>query len=85
VFVIVAAVLVFAGLVVLISSPFSVLGGVLGVAHGLLTGLGLLAGGVSLAALQTLFVIGLANLLIRYGRLHLRLIRPVASQDGRSP
>jgi len=41
-----------------------------------LGGLGLMAGGVSLASVVTLVSIGLVNALIWYGRLHYRLLKP---------
>jgi uncharacterized membrane protein len=47
-----------------------------GVGAALLGGLGLMAGGVSLAAVVTLVSIGLVNALIWYGRLHYRLLKP---------
>jgi uncharacterized membrane protein len=42
----------------------------------LLAGLGLMAGSASCAAVLTLLTIGLINLLVRYGRLHYRLLKP---------
>jgi uncharacterized membrane protein len=47
-----------------------------GIGAALLTGLGLMAGGVSLASVVTLVSIGLVNALIWYGRLHYRLLKP---------
>jgi uncharacterized membrane protein len=41
-------------------------------------GIGMMAGAVSGAALLTLVVIGLVNLLVRYGRLHYQLLQPSA-------
>lgn len=43
----------------------------------ILAGLGLMAGAVCLTALLSLAAIGLAHLLVRYGRLHYRLVRRV--------
>jgi uncharacterized membrane protein len=71
----VAAALMVAGLVVLLVSPFALLTG--GFIQGLLAGLGLLSAGVALAALQVLKGMGLTDLLIRYGRFHLRLLKPI--------
>ncbi len=72
-FVCFAAALVVVGLVFLIISPF-----VHGL-HGLLFGTGLLSGGLSLGALLILIGMGLTNLLIRYGRFHIRLLKPVSA------
>jgi len=47
-----------------------------GIAAALLTGLGLMAGGVSLTAVVTLVSTGLVNALIWYGRLHYQLLKP---------
>ena len=44
---------------------------------GMFTGLGFMSGSVAAAAILTVIVIGLVNLLIRYGRLHYRLLQPV--------
>ena len=75
-----AAGMIVAGLGLLISLPFG-LGGEMagnGVQAGLLS-LACVAGGVSLASLMTLVVIGLSHLLIRYGRFHVRLVQPVST------
>jgi uncharacterized membrane protein len=72
----VAAALMVAGVVVLLVSPFGLAEG--GFVQGLLGGLGVLAGGVSLGAFVALAGVGLTSLLIRYGRFHLRLIKPIA-------
>jgi uncharacterized membrane protein len=74
-FVCVAAALVVFGLVVFIISPFGPFGPVL---RALLAGIGMFTGGLSLGALVILLSIGLTNLLIRYGRFHVRLIKPIA-------
>jgi uncharacterized membrane protein len=73
----VAAALAVAGVIVLLVSPFSIVGG--DFLRMLLTGLGLTSGGVSLGALMTLASIGLINFLIQYGRLHLRLLKPITA------
>jgi uncharacterized membrane protein len=39
-------------------------------------GLGLMSGSVASAAVLMLVIIGLVNLLVRYGRLHFRLLKP---------
>jgi uncharacterized membrane protein len=39
-------------------------------------GLGMMSGSISAAAVLSLVVIGLINLLVRYGRLHYRLLQP---------
>lgn len=62
------------GAMVFAAGPFSHYPG--GVGAALLTGLGLMAGGVSLAAVVTLVSVGLVNALIWYGRLHYRLLKP---------
>jgi uncharacterized membrane protein len=72
----VAAVMVTAGFVMLAVAPFHLFGG--GFLPALLGGLGFLSGGLSLGALVVLGCIGLSNLLIRFGRFHVRLIKPVA-------
>ncbi len=71
-----AAALVVAGLVMMAASPFSIFAGRF--PQALLGGLGFLSGGMSLGALMALIGIGLTNLLIRYGRFHIRLIKPIA-------
>jgi uncharacterized membrane protein len=62
------------GAFVFAAGPFAHAPGGIGAA--LLTGLGLMAGGVSLASVVTLVSIGLVNALIWYGRLHYRLLKP---------
>ena len=62
------------GAVMLAGGPFADVPG--GVGAAMLTGLGLMAGGVSTGAVLTLFSIGLVNALIWYGRLHYRLLKP---------
>jgi uncharacterized membrane protein len=62
------------GAVVFAAGPFADFPG--GVGAALLTGLALMAGGVSLAAVVTLVSTGLVNALIWYGRLHYRLLKP---------
>ena len=41
-----------------------------------LVGLGCMAGAVALAALISLFAVWLVNALLRFGRLHYRVIKP---------
>lgn len=71
----VSAALAVAGVIVLLVSPFSILGGAF--FHMLLTGVGLTSAGVSIGALIGLASIGLINFLIQYGRFHMRLIKPI--------
>jgi uncharacterized membrane protein len=73
----VAAALAVAGVIVLLVSPFAVLGG--GFLQALLSGLGLTSAGVAIGALMTLASIGLINFLIAYGRFHMRLIKPITA------
>ena len=73
----VAAALAVAGVIVLLFSPFAIIGG--GFLKVLLTGMGLSSAGVSLGALMTLAGVGLINFLIQYGRLHMRLIKPITA------
>ncbi|MDB5459927.1 MAG: hypothetical protein JWO72_1668 [Caulobacteraceae bacterium] len=74
----VAAAFVVAGIVIVLVSPFHgiVSGGFL---LGLIGGIGFFSGGLSLGALVSLCGIGLTNLMIRFGRFHVRLIKPVAA------
>jgi uncharacterized membrane protein len=76
-FVCAAAALVVAGLVMLVVMPFRLF------SHDftqvLFCGLGFFSGGLSIGALVVLGSIALSNLLIRYGRFHMRLIKPVAA------
>lgn len=62
------------GAVVLAAGPFA--HGPGGIGAALLTGLAMMAGGVSLASVVTLVSIGLVNALVWYGRLHYRLLKP---------
>jgi uncharacterized membrane protein len=73
VFACVSAALIVVGLIMLIASPFG------DFLHHLLCGLGMVSGGLSLGALAILLSMGLTNLLMRYGRFHVRLIKPVAA------
>jgi uncharacterized membrane protein len=73
-FFIVALVGFVGGAVVFAAGPFA--HGPGGVGAALLTGLGLMAGSLSLAAVLTLLSIGLVNGLVWYGRLHYRLLQP---------
>lgn len=47
-----------------------------GVAAAMLAGIGLMAGSVSLGAVLCLVTVGFVNLLVWYGRLHYRLLKP---------
>jgi uncharacterized membrane protein len=62
------------GAVVFAAGPFA--HGPGGIGAALLTGLALMAGGVSMGAVLTLISIGLVNALVWYGRLHYRLLKP---------
>jgi len=73
----VAAAFVIAGVFMLLFSPFSILGGHF--IQGALGGLGFLSGGMAMGCLSALASIGLVNFLIRYGRFHLRLIKPITA------
>lgn len=73
----VAAALAVAGVVVLLVSPFAIFGGAF--VQCLLAGLGLTSAGVSIGALMALAGMGLINFLIRYGRFHMRLIKPITA------
>ncbi len=74
----VAAAFVVAGIVFLLVSPFhGIVSG--GFFKGVLGGIGFFAGGLSLGALVSLCGIGLTNLLIRYGRFHVRLMQPATA------
>lgn len=48
----------------------------------ILAGLGVMAGSTFLGALLTLATIGLVNLLVWYGRLHYRLLKPAIDPQG---
>jgi len=48
----------------------------------ILGGIGLMAGGASQLAILTLLSIGLVNLLVWYGRLHYRLLKPAIEPQG---
>jgi uncharacterized membrane protein len=73
----VACGLAVAGAVVLLASPFALIGGAF--LHAALAGVGLLAAGAALGALTAAAAIALTDLLVRYGRFHLRLLRPIAA------
>lgn len=45
-------------------------------------GLGVMAGATSLGAITTIVTIGLVNLLVWYGRLHYRLLKPAIEPQG---
>ena len=71
----VAAALSVAGVITLMVSPFTLFGG--GFLQTLLAGMGTLSAGVAIGALVALCAVGLVNFLIRYGRFHLRLLKPI--------
>lgn len=73
----IAAALVIAGTFGLLFSPFAIFGAHF--AQAFLGGLGSLASGVAIGSLCALASIGLLNFLIRYGRFHLRLIKPITA------
>jgi uncharacterized membrane protein len=73
-----AAALVVAGLVFLAWSPFRLLSGHF--VHMVLMGVGFMASGLSLGSLAILASKAMTDVLIRYGRLHVRLIKPVTPQ-----
>ncbi|HEY4029271.1 MAG TPA: DUF1700 domain-containing protein [Caulobacteraceae bacterium] len=73
----VAAAFAIAGVFMLLFSPIAILHGHL--AQGVLAGLGFLSGGTAMGCLSALASIGLVNFLIRYGRFHLRLIKPITA------
>jgi hypothetical protein len=73
----VAAAFVIAGVFMLLFSPFAIFAGHF--VQGFLGGLGFLSGGVAMGCLSALAGIGLLNFLIRYGRFHLRLIKPITA------
>jgi len=56
-----------------------------GVAVALVTGLGMMAGGVSSGAFLTLISIGLTNALVWYGRLHYQLLKPAIEPNPARP
>jgi uncharacterized membrane protein len=76
-FVCVAAAFTVAGLVMLVVTPFRLL------SHDFLqclfAGLGFLGGGLSIGSLVVLGTMLISNTLIRYGRFHMRLIKPVTA------
>jgi hypothetical protein len=72
-----AAGLVVAGFVFFFMAPFSSL--FTGLLGGLMCALGFFSAGIALGSLTLLLSMGLINLLIRYGRFHVRLIKPVTA------
>jgi uncharacterized membrane protein len=80
----IAAIAIFVGgAVVFAIGPFEGGAGAIG-AH-MLGGLGLMAGAVSCASLLTLVAVGLVNLLVWYGRLHYRLLKPAIDPKPVAP
>ncbi|MFZ5671230.1 MAG: DUF1700 domain-containing protein [Pseudomonadota bacterium] len=70
----------FAGGAVFAVGPFAGFPGGAGAAA--LAGIGLMAISTSIGALLTLVTIGLVNLLVWYGRLHYRLLKPAIEPQG---
>jgi uncharacterized membrane protein len=66
--------LFFAGGVVFAAGPFAGFPG--GTTAAVLAGIGLMTGAASLGALLALVTVGLVNMLVWYGRLHYRLLKP---------
>jgi uncharacterized membrane protein len=66
--------LFFAGGVVFAAGPFTGVPG--GPAAAILAGIGLMTGAASLGALLAIVTIGLVNVLVWFGRLHYRLLKP---------
>lgn len=73
----VAAAFVVAGVIILLLSPVALFAG--GLLQAVLGGMGFLTGGLALGALMTLAGMGLTNMMIRYGRFHLRLLKPITA------
>jgi uncharacterized membrane protein len=73
----VAAAFMIAGVFMLLFSPFSIVAGHF--VQSFLAGLAFLSGGTAMGCLSALASIGLVNFLIRYGRFHLRLIKPITA------
>jgi uncharacterized membrane protein len=77
-----AAGVCFAGSLLLIMALFGAIPGFGGSwLQGVLLGLGITAGSASAVAFCLLFVIGTVNLLVRYGRLHIRAAAPMVSSS----
>jgi uncharacterized membrane protein len=68
-----------AGGVVFAAGPFTDPPG--GVPAAMLAGLGMMGGGAAGGAVLTMVVIGLVNLLVWYGRLHYRLLKPALEPE----
>lgn len=71
---------VIAGALVLAAGPFFDPPG--GPLTAILAGLGLIAGSTSLGAVLTMVTVGMVNLLVWYGRLHYRLLKPAIDPQG---
>lgn len=69
--------LIVAGIVFFIMAPFASFFS--GIVAGLLCALGFFSSGIALGALTWLLSTGLINQLIRYGRFHVRLIKPATA------
>ena len=79
----VAIALLCAGVALLVLAPFGILVGFVGtLAQALLAGIGCFALGASFGALTILIGMGLTNLLIRYGRFHVGLLKPASAQSA---
>lgn len=79
----VSVVLICVGVVLVVVAPFGLLVGFVGtLAQALLGGIGCLGLGASIGALTILIGQGLTNLLIRYGRFHVGLLKPVSAQPA---
>ena len=77
----VAALAIFVvGVALMIAGPFVVHAAP--VAALVLGGFGLMAGGASLGALTSMIGIGCTNVLVWYGRLHMRLLKPALEPQG---
>jgi uncharacterized membrane protein len=76
----VSAALIVAGLALILIAPFGGMAGFIGsLWQALLGGIGCFAGGLSLGAALVLIAMGLTNLLMRYGRFHVRLLKPAGA------
>lgn len=71
------------GVIIFVAGPFTDIGHY--IAAVMFGGLGLMAGGVSLGALTGLVSIGFVNGLVWFGRLHMRLLKPVLESSEVRP
>jgi len=73
----VSAALILAGLAMVLASPFGAMMGFMGsLPQAILFGIGMFSGGMALGALLILIGMGMTDLLMRYGRFHMRLLKP---------